>query len=164
MENIDTELEKLFCYTLDREVITAEDLEAVCVPQVTGKIFEMVDKIAQKQQKQALKLYYDLLALREPPMRILFLIARQFQILLQVKELSKQGYENTLIASKAGIPGFTVRKNLAQAERFTSDQLREAVADCVQAEEDVKTGNLNDQMAVELLIVRYSGGYIIERK
>lgn len=157
MENIDRELEKLFCYTLDREVITAEDLEAVCVPQTTGKIFEMVDKIAQKQQKQALELYYDLLTLREPPMRILFLIARQFQILLQVKELKKQGYENALIASKAGIPGFAVRKNLAQAEHFTTGQLREAVADCVQTEEDVKTGNLNDRMAVELLIVRYSG-------
>ncbi len=157
MENIDRELEKLFCYTLDREVITAKDLEAVCVPQTTGKIFEMVDKIAQKQQKQALELYYDLLTLREPPMRILFLIARQFQILLQVKELKKQGYENALIASKAGIPGFAVRKNLAQAEHFTTGQLREAVADCVQTEEVVKTGNLNDRMAVELLIVRYSG-------
>lgn len=157
MENIDKELEKLFCYTLGRDVITAEDLEAVCVPKITGKIFEMVDKIAQKQQKQALDLYYDLLALQEPPMRILFLIARQFQILLQVKELRKQGYENALIASKAGIPGFAVRKDLAQAERFTAGQLREAVADCVQTEEDVKTGNLNDRMAVELLIVRYSG-------
>jgi len=50
-----------------------------------------------------------------------------------------------------------VRKNLAQAEHFTTGQLREAVADCVQTEEDVKTGNLNDRMAVELLIVRYSG-------
>ena len=128
MENIDRELEKLFCYTLDREVITAEDLEAVCVPQTTGKIFEMVDKIAQKQQKQALELYYDLLTLREPPMRILFLIARQFQILLQVKELKKQGYENALIASKAGIPGFAVLKILALYYFFITVMFRVAFA------------------------------------
>lgn len=156
MENIDRELEKLFCYTLDREVITAEDVEAVCVAQTTGKIFEMINRIAEKQQKQALELYYDLLALKEPPMRILFLIARQFQILLQVKELKRQGYDNRFMASKAGIPEFAVRKNLAQAGEFTARQLREALSDCVQTEEDVKTGNLNDRMAVELLIVKYS--------
>lgn len=157
MENIDRELEKLFCYTLGREVITAEDVAAVCVVQTTGKIFEMVNKIAEKQQKLALELYYDLLAMKEPPMRILFLIARQFKILRLAKELRTQGYDNKFIASKAGIPEFAVRKNLAQAEAFSLEQLREALEDCVQTEEDVKTGNLNDRMGVELLIVKYSG-------
>lgn len=156
MENIDRELEKLFCYTLGKEIITAEDVEAVCTGQTTGRIFEMINHIAEGRQKQALELYYDLVALKEPPMRILFLIARQFQILLQVKELRKQGYDQKFIASKAGIPEFTVRKNLAQAGRFTLEQLKGAVSDCVQAEEDVKTGNMNDQMAVELLIVSKS--------
>lgn len=156
MENIDKELEKLFCYALDKDVISAEDVEAVCVVQTTGKIFEMVNRIAEKQQKQALELYYDLLALKEPPMRILFLIARQFQILLQVKDLKRQGYDNKFIASKTKVPEFAVRKNIAQAGRFTIGQLRDAVADCVQTEEDVKTGILNDRMAVELLIVKYS--------
>lgn len=157
MENIEMELEKLLCYTLERDVITGEDVEAVCVTQTTGKIFEMVDNIAQKKQQEALELYYDLLALKEPPMRILFLIARQFRILLLAKELRKQGYDHKFVASKVGIPEFAVRKNLAQAESFSSKQLRQAVEECVQTEEDVKTGNLNDQMAVELLIVKYSG-------
>lgn len=156
MENIDKELEKLFCYTMGAEVITAGDVEKVCVTQTTNKIFEMVNNIAEKKQKQALELYYDLLSLKEPPMRILFLIARQFQILLQVKELSRQGHDNKFIASKAGIPEFAVRKNLAQARSFSVEQLKEAVGDCVQAEEDVKTGNMNDRMAVEILIVKYS--------
>ncbi len=156
MENIEKELEKVLCYTLGREVITREDLEAVCVVQTTGRIFEMVDKIAEKKLRQALDLYYDLLAIKEPPMRILFLIARQYQILLQVKELKGKGYDSKSIASKAGIRDFAVRKNLAQSEHFSERQLWEAVADCVQAEEDVKTGNLNDRMAVELLIVKFA--------
>lgn len=118
MENIEKELEKLFCYTMGQEVITAEHVEAVCVTQTTGKIFDMVNAIAEKKQKQALDLYYDLLALKEPPMRILFLIARQFNILLQVKELSSRGHDNKFIASKAGIPEFTVRRNQAQARSF----------------------------------------------
>ncbi|TGY98152.1 DNA polymerase III subunit delta [Petralouisia muris] len=158
MENIDRELEKLFCYTLEKEVISAEDVEAVCTGQATGRIFEMVNCIAEGKRRQALELYYDLLALKEPPMRILFLIARQFQILLQVKELGAQGYDHKFISSKAGIPEFTVRRNLSQAGRFTPEQLKQAVLRCVQAEEDVKRGNLNDRMAVELLIVESTKG------
>ena len=37
-----------------------------------------VNAIAEHNQKKALDLYYDLLALKEPPMRIMFLIAKQF--------------------------------------------------------------------------------------
>ena len=86
MENIDKELEKLICYTLDKTEISAADVEAICTGQTENKIFEMIDAISAKNQKKALDLYYDLLALKEAPMRILFLIARQFQkdILLSV--------------------------------------------------------------------------------
>lgn len=156
MEYIDKELEKLLCYCIDKDVIEAEDVSAVCVEQTTNKIFDMVNAIAEKNQKKALDLYYDLLALKEPPMRILFLIARQFQILLQVKELSGKGYDNKFIASKAGVPEFAVRRNQGQARSFKREQLYEAVRECVQIEEAVKTGNMNDRMGVELLIVKYS--------
>ena len=87
MENISRELEKLFCYTMGRDVITAADIEAVCTRQIGNQIFDMVEAIAMRRQKQALDLYYDLLTLKEPPMRILFLIARQFNLLMQVRQL-----------------------------------------------------------------------------
>ena len=83
MENIQKELEKLFCYTYGKDEITPEDVEAICTTQVSNQIFEMIRAVAEKRQKEALDMYYDLLALKEPPMRILFLIARQFNQLLR---------------------------------------------------------------------------------
>lgn len=157
MEYIDKELEKLFCYTLGREVISAEDVEAVCVAQTTGKIFEMVDKIAGKQQKQALELYYDLLALKEPPMRILFLIARQFNLILQVKELAEQGMERGMIASKLKMQPFVAGKVMGQARSFSREQILSYVNWCVELEEAVKTGQLSDRLAVELLLTKKDG-------
>lgn len=157
MEMIGNELEKLLCYTLGREVITAEDVEAVCANRAENKIFDMINAIAQKQQKKALDLYYDLLALKEPPMRILYLITRQFNLLMQVKELKGQGFDQAGIASRLGMQSFIIRNYLRQAERFTKEQLREAVQECVETEEAVKTGRMGDSMSVELLIVKYSG-------
>ncbi|MCD8398366.1 MAG: DNA polymerase III subunit delta [Lachnospiraceae bacterium] len=156
MENIAHELEKLLSYTLDADAITPADVEAVCTETTENQIFEMIRAVAEKQQRQALDLYYDLLSLKEPPMRILFLIARQFNQMLQLKDLREQGMDNNTVASKAGLAPFIAKKTLSQAAHFSKEALRQAVEDCVEAEEAVKTGRLNDRLAVELLIVKFS--------
>jgi len=156
MQNIEKELEKLICYTMDKDVIEPEDVEAITTEQISNKVFEMVDAIASHKQKHAMDLYYDLLALKEAPMRILFLITRQFQILLTVKVMSNQGFGNKDIAAKAGCPEWTVRKYQGQAKAFSLEQIKQAIADGVSYEEAVKTGRMNDQMAVEMFIVQYS--------
>ena len=51
---------------------------------------------------------------------------------------------------------FIVRRNKALCQAFSLGELRKAVEICVERDEDVKTGRLNDRMAVELLIVRFS--------
>lgn len=153
MENIQMELEKLVCYCMERDVVTAEDVEAVCSSRVSNHIFDMINAIAAGQQKKALDLYYDLLALKEPPMRILFLIARQCNMLLQVKELKLRGFDNRSIGSKIGVAPFIAGKYLNQASHFKTALLRNAVEKCVEAEEAVKTGKMNDVMSVEILIL-----------
>ncbi len=156
MENISREMEKLFCYTLGRDAVTQEDVEAICTHQVTGQIFSMVEAIAMQRQQEALRLYYDLLSLKEPPMRILFLIGRQFNLLWQVKELKGKGYDNKKIGEKTGLHGFLVGKYVSQASRFCKEELREALEACVGTDEAVKGGRIGDRLGVELLIVRYS--------
>ncbi len=156
MENITRELEKVFCYTLDRDVITKEDVDAVCVTQISNHIFEMVNAVAEKKQQRALDLYYELLALKEPPMRILFLMTRQYRILFQVKELLKKGYGKKEIASKAGLHPFATGKYMDQAKAFQTNELRMIMEDSADIEQRVKTGLLTDNLAVELFIVKYS--------
>lgn len=156
MENIQKELEKLFCYTMDKDSITAEDVETICTTQITNQIFDMINAVADKEQKQALNYYYDLLALKEPPMRILFLLARQFKLLLEVKILDKQGYGRKEIAEKTGLNPFVVGKYQTQAKAFSEKDLREIMEDSVDTEECVKTGRLTDTLSVELFIIKYS--------
>ena len=154
MENIRMELEKLISYTLGREVITDEDVLAVCTVQVTNRIFEMVSAIVNRQPRKAMDLYEDLLTLKEPPMRILFLIARQFNQLLQVKDLMGKGMDKGTIASKLTMQPFVVGKTMPQARQFGREQILSYVEFCVETEEAVKSGRLQDRLAVELLITR----------
>ena len=153
MELITQELEKLLCYTMEKDVIEAADVEAICANQINGKIFDMVDAIGRKEQKKALDLYYDLLMLKEPAMRILYLVTRHFQILMQLRDMTGKGFDNKQMAAKAGVPEFAVRKYLGQAKSFSLAQLEEIVRASVQTDENIKTGQMADQLAVELLII-----------
>ena len=156
MENIRRELDKLVVYTDGQVEITREDIDAVCTVHTESQIFDMVKVIAEKNQSRALGLYYELITQKEPPMKILYWITRQFNQLYQIKELQSKGYPDHIIAERMGVRDFIVRKNKVLCQSFSLGELRRAVEICVEREEDVKTGRLNDKMAVELLIVRFS--------
>lgn len=154
MEHIRMELEKLICYTMGREIVTDEDVQAVCTVRAANRIFDMISAVAARNTKAALKLYEDLLTLKEPPMRILFLVARQFNQILQVKELMGQGEDKGKIAKRLKIQPFIAGKVMGQARSFSREQLLDYVNVCVEMEEAVKTGKIADRLAVELLITK----------
>ncbi len=157
MENIRREVEKLVCYRYYEDGITAADVEELCIVQIQNQIFDMVEAVAQKKQKQALGLYYNLLALKEAPMKILALTARQFHMLLQVKEMKSKGYQESDIARQTGLnPYFLKKKYIPQAAQFKLPQLEAALRTCVEAEENIKTGRMSDMLSVELIIVSLS--------
>ena len=151
MSKLQNELEKLICYTMGRDTITVQDIKAVCSEQLTGKIFAMTEALAQGRKKQALELYYDLIALQEKPLGILYMIQRQFHHLLIVKEMKKNRADKGSIASTIGVPPFAVQKYMSQAERFSLEELKKLLDYSLTLEEDVKSGRLKEQLAVELL-------------
>lgn len=156
MENIRSEVEKIIGYTMDRDIVAAEDIDAVVTVQTTGKIFQMIDAIGLKQQNKALTLYYDLLALREKPMSILYLIIRHFNILLQVKDLLSRGIGPQSISEMVGVPPFAAGKYISQSKNFTIKRLKEALEFGTDIEEQVKTGKLMEKVGVELFILTFS--------
>ena len=154
MENIQTEIEKLIGYTYGRDIITKEDIDAVCTEQINGKVFQMVDSAAAKEAKRALALYRDLLELREKPMSILFLLIRHLNILVQVRLLAAGGMQGALIAKKVGFPPFAAGKYISQARAFSEKELCETIEYGALLEEKIKTGWMDEQIGVEMMIVK----------
>ncbi len=150
------EMEKLICYVGKREVIERSDVDAVCSAFVENKIFDMIRAISEKNQHQALQLYDDLVTLKEAPMRILYLIIKQFNTLYEIRDLAVKGYPAGTIAEKTGIRDFIVKRNIALGRNFELPVLRQAVEDGTELEEAVKTGRITDRLAVEWMIQKYS--------
>ena len=157
MENLEKEMEKLFCYTIDKNEISSEDVDAVCITQITNHIFDMVEAVAKQEKKKALDYYYELLSLKEPPMRILYLLTRQFRLLLEVKELMKRGMIKKQIAAETGIHPFAAQKYMDQCKRFSKQELLWLMDFGAELETDVKTGKISDIMCVEVFIIQSAG-------
>lgn len=151
------ELEKLCSYCGERTQITIDDMQAVCVNQAMDKMFEMLDAIGSHNRDKALLLYHDLLALKEPAMRVLYMLTRHFHILMQIAALSTEGKDNKTMAAVCKIPPFSVKKYAAQAGRYSYHNLKKMLEKCQETDQGIKTGKITDTVGVELLIVEFSG-------
>lgn len=160
MATIQTELEKLLSYTMNKSGITEADVRAICTEQTTDKVFEMIDLMSMGNQKRALSLYYDLLTLKIPALKIMSLIARQYNILFQIKCLRKSGSDKKTMASVAKVSPYFIDKYISISNRYSEDMLKEAMELCAEYDQAFKSGKINDTMAVELLIVKFSSSSI----
>ena len=157
MSNISGEIEKLVCYCMGRDEITQKDVEAVCANYLTGRIFAMTDAISAGERKKAMDLYYDLLALKEPPAKILALITRQFNLMLQIKEMTEDRKGSREIASALKLQPFLVDKYQNWAKKYTFEKLKDNLEMCAANDEAVKQGRLDYNISVEMVIIGCTG-------
>lgn len=153
MANIVNEVEKLICYCIDKDEISKEDVDAVCANWLTSRIFDMTDAIVEKNQKKAIDLYYDLLALKEPAPKIQALIIRQFNIMLQVKEMVTNSKDRQTIASVIKLPPFIASKYINWAQQYSMEELKNTLELCVSNDEAVKSGKLDAGISLEMIII-----------
>lgn len=154
MERIHSEMEKLSAYCMGQEGVYPSDVQAICSELTVNRIFEMIEAVAAGNERTALELYYDLLALKEPSMRILFLIAKQFNQLMQIKDGMAAGKRKDELAAGMKLRPFIAGKLMTQARTFTKEELKQYVEICVDSEEAVKTGKLTDKLAVEMVLIK----------
>lgn len=154
---IKNELEKVFSYCGDRNEINIDDIRAICVNEADDTLYEMIDAIGNRDQKEALKLYRNLLALKVEPMYILSSLSRNVRKMLEVSELTMARKGTDEIASIAGVPKWTLNRYKSQIRNNDQGSLVSMLERCIETEANIKTGIVRDIVGVELLIVEFSG-------
>ena len=59
------------------------------------------------------------------------------------------------LAEKLNLREFMVKEALSEAKNFTFDELKNAMEDCLETDKKIKLGLMKDDLAVELLIIKY---------
>lgn len=151
------ETEKLALY-VGEDTATHEDLAALCPPDVQSNIFAFVDSLAAGERDRALRLLEELIATGEPPLRLTFMIRRQFQLVARARALLERGTPQREIASALKVPPFVARKLDEQGRKLDDEDIERALALIQDLESGLKGGsNLSENLQVEMTVMRLSG-------
>lgn len=149
---IQTELEKLIAYTMDKDGIYPEDVEAICTVKVEDKVFLMLDAMFRHNADEALKYYGDLLALHQAPLMILGLIENQLRLLLHLRQMSNERLSEKQMASALSMNEYRVKKALPQARKSSKIWIMKGLELCADIEEAAKSGRMTAQIGLETVI------------
>ncbi len=154
LQKLSVEFEKLLNYTEQSGVIAPEDVRRLCPPVLEDNIFAIVDAVGNRRCGEALSGIQDMLAAKEPPLKILSMITRQFRLLLQVHDLAGRGCPPREIASRLKVHPYVAQKISAQCKNYSRERLLRAFRDLLEVDVAVKTGGLEFYPAVEHFILK----------
>ena len=150
------ETEKLALY-VGGGTATHEDVAALCPPDVQSNIFAFVDSLAAGERDRALALLEDLIGTGEPPLRLTFMIRRQFQLIARARALIERGIPRKEITSRLKVPPFVARKLEEQGGQLDEENLERALALVQDLESGLKGGSfLSDELQVEMTVLGLS--------
>lgn len=149
-----SEVDKLAVYAKDEKKIDEAVVEKLVAKSLEQNIFSLIDKVVQRKLEAALRIYYDLTKQNEEPIKILSVLAGQFRLIYQVKELSRKGYGQQQIAGYLKIHPFRVKLAANQAGNFSDAELTKIMTLLAEADYQMKTGGMNKSLLVEMFLLR----------
>ena len=148
------EMEKLALYVGEGRA-ASEDVEALSPPDVQSNIFAFVDSLAAGERGRALGLLEDLISIGEPPLRVTYMVRRQFELVSRARALLERGASQREVASELKVPPFVARKLEEQARRLGEEDLERALALVLDLERGLKGGSdLDEEVQVELAVLK----------
>ena len=148
---LSNEIKKLVNYKAKKR-IEAKDIDLLVKPKIETDIFKTIDAIAQKDKRRALSLVHGHLEKGESPLYLFSMINFQFRNLLIVKDLIERNRPYYAILKESKLHPFIVKKSFELAKKFTLSELKKIYQKIFEADLNIKTGKLDSQTALDLLI------------
>ena len=150
------ELDKLFLYHKDSKKITKESINQLIPRTFEQNVFELNKLVLNGQVDASIELYQDLLTQKEEPIKIVALLMSQFRRLLQVKILNEQGYQQGEIAKILKSHPYPIKLALQSVNQYPKKLLSEALSYLIDADFNMKTGQIDHELQVELFIMKFA--------
>lgn len=151
------ETEKLALYVPPERPATLADVDLLCPPDAQSNIFAFVDALAAGDRGRSLGLLEELVATGEPPLRLTYMVRRQFVLLARARALRAKGTPQREIASELKIPPFVARKLEEQGRDLGEEDLEKALEAVMELERGLKGArDVRDDLQLELAVLGLS--------
>jgi len=150
---LDHEISKLILFAgQEKQTITLEMVEELVSKTAQVTIFNLVDAVAEGRGVAALKHCHELLKQGEKENFIVYMLARQFRLILEAKLLTAKGYSQGQLPQILQTQGFAVKKALKQGQKFSVEQLALIMDKILKLDVAIKTGQGNPSLLLEMTI------------
>ncbi|MBN1643265.1 MAG: DNA polymerase III subunit delta [Dehalococcoidales bacterium] len=148
-----SEVDKLLMYA-GSSPIEEKDVRDVVSYAQEANVFAMIDAILEMRTGYAQRLMQQLLKGGVVPAQLLVLLSRQVRIIFQVKEMRLNRVNRADMQKKLGLTSdFLLTKAWEQADRYSPKRLRELYQCLLETDIAIKTGKLEGDLAMNILVV-----------
>ncbi len=133
---------------IDRFVI--EDL-------MTGEddkfVFNLIDSIMSGNKSNAMEITETIIRDEDSTLAIIALLTKQFEIMYDSIELSKEGFSISEMAKRTGTHEFRFKKAYQAALQYKEKRIKDLLIRLYNIDRDIKSGNIDKDLAFELFVV-----------
>lgn len=155
LSDLENEINKISSFVGSKNKVTNDIIDQLSQKKVENDIFKLIDYIGNKNSSDALKILSDMLYEGESVFGIFSMIARQFKVIMQVRQLQIQGHSSKSIADRLKLHPFVVGKALKQTKNFSDDVIVDILNNILESDFKIKNGLIRDTLAIEILISKY---------
>ena len=149
---LENEINKIKLYKNTDKNITKEDVLSLTNKNINTDIFNLIENIINKNINNAYLEYKEIIK-NEEPIKILIMLANQFRIIYQAKELYKKGLTEGEIASYIGIHPYRIKLALNKSRNYESKLILKYIYELANIDINIKTGKIDPSLALELFII-----------
>ncbi|MBQ6302845.1 MAG: DNA polymerase III subunit delta [Clostridiales bacterium] len=144
----------LYCQGKGYSEVTPDIVELCCPPDLSGKIFDIMDACGSGNASIALGTLDKLIANKEPLARIRVSITNHIKALIMAREA---GNPNVLV-ERTGMNDFRARKLVSQSNNFSMQRLISLYLAASDSDSEFKHGLIDERYSLEIVLVKASAG------
>ena len=154
LNSLSNEAEKIKIYKINDKIITDNDIINCTHEKIDINIFKFIDNIINKNKKESITTYKEMLKVGEEPIKIIVMLANQFRLMYQAKILTSKGYTEEDIANLLHSKKYPVHLAIQKGYRYTSDVLLKHLEELADLDIKIKSGEIDKNLALELFLLR----------
>ena len=154
IDRIYQEANKIMIYKINDKIITDKDIIDCTTQKIDLNIFTFIDNIINKNKKESIKTYKEMIKIGEEPIKIIVMLANQFRLMYQVKVLRKKGYNEDDMANILQVKKYPVHLAIQKSLKYSDEILLKYLEDLADLDIKIKSGEIDKNLALELFLIR----------
>lgn len=153
---LEQEVAKICMYVYDTKVVDSDVLEDCVSANLEYSVFKILDLLNRGELKSAINMLH--LYVKDEGSgavhRILAFFSNRFSLMLKIKYCIESKLDLKMLEKEFNINSYTLQTAKKESDRFSIEQIENAIEQFSQADIDFKTGKKEDMLALELALIK----------